>query len=158
MKQLLSCLLVTMFVFSPLTCLAEENVNSIEELTPPQWNDYVPEKYHYPKSYSRGRSISELVVGIVLTDLILTAPVGIPMVVHSSTKLKSLGYRERKQKFNEGLKEAEKIENIQERQEFYKQLLSDCKLSEKDKIKYAKKKAKKQEKENRTKEKEESSL
>ena len=36
MKQLLSCLLVTMFVFSPLTCLAEENVNSIEELTPPQ--------------------------------------------------------------------------------------------------------------------------
>ena len=150
MKQLLSTLLVVVFIFSPLVCMAEENITCIDELKPPQWNDYVPEKYYYPKSYSRGRSISELVVGIVLTDLIITAPIGIPMVVHSSTKLKSIGYRERKQKFNDGLKEADKIENLKERQEFYKQLLSDCRLSEKDKIKYAKKKLKKQAENNNT--------
>lgn len=111
---------------------------------PPVWEDYVPPKYQNPRrDFSRGNTIAELVTGIVLTDLVFTAPIGIPMIVHSSTKFKNISYAKKKDRFEEGLKYAENIEDPTERRVYYKQLLKECKMTEHDKEKLAKKKAKK---------------
>ena len=58
----------------------------------------VPEKYQNPRTFpNRGKNIAELSVGIVLTDLLITAPVGIPMIVHATTKMKNQSWYEKKQ-------------------------------------------------------------
>ena len=51
------------------------------------------------------------------------------MICHSVTKMKNQGWYERKIKFEAGLKQAETIENPQERQEFYNTLLKECKMT-----------------------------
>ena len=118
------------------------------KVEPPKWEDYVPEKYQNPREdFSRGGAIAEMAVGIELTALIITSPIGIPMICHGSTKFKHVSYRGRKAKFEAGLIEAEKIQDPVEKQEFYKNLLKRCKLKESQKIKLAKKRAKKAEKE-----------
>ncbi len=98
---------------------------------PPVWEEYVPYKYQNPRAFpKRGKHIAELSAGIFLTDLLITAPIGIPMICHATTKLKNQGWYERKQKFEKGLIEAEKISNPKEREEYYKKLLKECKLTE----------------------------
>lgn len=113
----------------------------------PRWEDYVPAKYQNPRDdFRRGSAIAEMVVGIVLTDLLITAPIGIPLICHSTTKLKNISYSEKKEFFEEGLKLAETIKDNEEKQKYYKKLLKKCRFSEAKKKKLAKKNAKAKEK------------
>ncbi len=146
-----------MFCFSsfilPVYAIEENNV------TAPKWEDYVPEKYQNPRSdFTRGSAIAEIAVGSELTALIITSPIGIPMLCHGVTKFKHVSYRDKKAKFEAGLKEAEKIENPADRQAYYEKLLKKCKFTEKQKQKLAKKRAKKAEKETKRIEKENKKL
>ena len=139
MKRNLSVfLIICMFSFvAPVFAEKEQTVE------PPKWEDYVPDKYYEPRyDFSRGGAVTELVFGIILTDLIFTAPFGIPMIIHSSTKLKNVSYAEKKIKFDEGLQEAKLISDPVEKQKYYKNLLRRCKLKESKKIKLERKRAK----------------
>ena len=140
--SVLICFITNLFAF------AVENVtqHNKETLSPPVWSEYVPEKYENPRQFTRGKSIAELSVGIFLTDLIITCPIGIPMIVHSTTKLKNQGYYEKKIKFEKGLQEAEKIKDPVEKQKYYEKLIKDCKLSESYRYKKLLKQQKKAEK------------
>ena len=53
------------------------------------------------------------------------------MICHSTTKLKNVGWAQRKAKFFDGLEEAEKITDDNERQLYYDKLLQNCKMTEK---------------------------
>ena len=142
-RNLVIVLLFSMLsFFSPIYAVETENVEA------PKWEDYVPEKYHNPRGdFRRGSAISELVVGIVLTDLILTAPIGIPMICHGASKFKHVSYNDRKEKFEMGLIEAKNITDPNDKKLYYKKLLKQCKLKESQKEKLAKKRAKKAKKE-----------
>lgn len=126
---------------------ADENVvdNSVvkeectEEVVAPKWEEYVPYKYQNPRNFGRGKSIAELSTGIFLTDLLITAPIGVPMIVHSTTKLKNKSYYDKKIKFEQGLAEAEKITNPEEKKLYYNRLLKDCKMTEEMRAKQLKK-------------------
>lgn len=124
-----NCFLVFCFAlnfFAPFAAAIENEMPK-----PPVWEEYVPYKYQNPRPFpKRGKHIAELSTGIFLTDLLITAPIGIPMICHATTKLKNQGWYERKQKFEKGLIEAEKISNPKEREEYYKKLLKECKLTE----------------------------
>lgn len=133
------CLLVLFMGYSlPAFALSEENsehlrdnrVQPEEPVNAPRWTDYVPKKYENPRTdFSRGSSIAELVAGIVLTDLIITCPIGIPMICHSTTKLKNISYANKKDRFFEGLEEAEKLP-ADEQKQYYEKLLKKCKMKE----------------------------
>ena len=165
MKKLLSALLLLSvagsnavfaadkYILSEPADNANKTVSEVKEtvqepqrtIDVPKWEDYVPEKYQNPRGeFSKGHSIAELSVGIVLTDLLITAPIGIPMMVHGTTKLKNISYSKKKVKFENGLKEAENITDLDQREKYYKNLLASCDMTEKRKQKLAKKRAKKQ--------------
>ena len=113
--------------------LRDMRVQPIEPTDAPKWIEYVPTKYQNPRTdFKRGNAIAELAAGIVLTDLLITAPVGIPMICHSTTKLKNIGWADKKNKYFEGLEEAKNIQNLDERQEHYDKLLKKCKMTEKN--------------------------
>lgn len=141
-KQIISLLIISTFVFSPI---AIADINTSNDVKAPVWEEYVPKKYQNPRQFpSKGKNIAELSVGIVLTDLLITAPVGIPMICHSTTKMKNQGWYEKKLVFESGLKEAETITNPKEKQEYYDNLLKKCKMTEKKHQKQLKKMQKKQ--------------
>lgn len=132
MKKILSIILLISFLQISNITFAKEVSNIKASSDVPQWEDYVPTKYQNPRPFpSKGKNIAELATGIVLTELLITAPVGVPMIVHSTTKMKNQGYYKKKQTFEKGLDEAEKILNPQERQEYYAKLLKDCKMTKK---------------------------
>lgn len=111
--------------------LRDMRVQPMEPTDAPKWVEYVPTKYHNPRTdFKKGTAIAELASGIVLTDLLLTAPIGIPMICHSTTKLKNIGWADKKNKYFEGLEEAKNIQNLDERQEYYDKLLKKCKMTE----------------------------
>ena len=145
MKKLVVSFLLMTFM-GTLTVFAIVTVDT-NDVQAPKWEDYVPEKYQNPRNFSRGKSIGELATGIALTDLIITSPIGIPMIVHSTTKLKNKGYYDKKLKFEQGLEEAAQISDPQERQLAYNKLLKDCKLTEEMHAKQMKKHAKKEKRE-----------
>lgn len=125
-------------------------VENVQYEQPPKWEDYVPEKYHYPRSdFTLGGSIAEFVIGIDLTLGVFTAPIGIPMVVHSSTKLKHIKYSKKKTKFEKGLAYGETIKDPTERKLYYKTLLEMCDLTEAKKQKIENKRKKRAEKQER---------
>lgn len=139
MKKIIATLIVIFYFTAPMVNAIEE-VNTVEA---PKWEEYVPKKYQNPRTdFSRGASIAELTVGIVLTDLLFTAPIGIPMICHATTKLKNIGYANKKVKFENGLQEAEKISNPDEKQLYYENLLKKCKFTEKKRQKQLKKMSK----------------
>ena len=149
MKKTLCCFISALFLLGNLSVFAADTIvkDAVKnEVEPPVWSDYVPKKYENPRDFTRGKSIAELSVGILLTDLLLTAPIGIPMIVHSTTKLKNKGYYDKKIKFEEGLAEAEKITDPVEKRKYYEKLIKDCKLDTNRKYKKDKKAAKKAEK------------
>lgn len=134
-----------------------QNTNSDTQLTQavkihddaPVWEEYVAPKYRNPRSdFSKGASISELAVGILLTELILTAPIGIPMTIHGTTKVKMVSYNNRKQIFDEEIAKAKLIEDDNQRALAYKTILKKCHLKESTRQHYAKKEAKEKKKEN----------
>ncbi len=143
MRRLLSIILATL-IFSinvPAFAMSVEEseaeglrdmrVQPAEPADAPKWIEYVPTKYHNPRTdFKRGTAIAELASGIVLTDLLLTAPIGIPMICHSTTKLKNIGWADKKNKYFEGLEEAKNIQSPNERQEYYDKLLKKCKMTE----------------------------
>jgi len=145
MKKFLA-LFLTGFILSNTVVMALEET-AAATVEPPKWEDYVPEKYQNPRPFKRGKSIGELSTGIVLTELLITAPIGVPMIVHSTTKLKNQGYYDKKIKFDAGLAEAEKITNPAEKQAYYDDLIVQCKFKEKIKQKNEKKRAKQAQKE-----------
>ena len=145
MKKLVVSFLLMAFMGTQ-TVFAIEPADT-NEVQAPKWEDYVPEKYQNPRDFSRGKSIGELVTGIALTELIITSPIGVPMIVHSTTKLKNKGYYDKKLKFDQGLEEAAQISDPQERQAAYNKLLKDCKMSEEMRAKQMKKQAKKEKRE-----------
>lgn len=140
MKKFVALTILSAFLLTPLTALGVE-----QAVEAPKWEDYVPEKYQNPRDdFRRGSAIAEMAVGILLTDLIITSPIGVPMLCHSVTKLKHISYLDRKEKFEEGLEFAETIKDTKEKQKYYKKLLKKCKFTESKKEKLAKKRAKKE--------------
>lgn len=120
--------------------LRDMRVQPMEPTDAPRWVEYVPTKYHNPRTdFKRGAAIGELATGIVLTDLLLTAPIGIPMICHSTTKLKNIGWADKKNKYFEGIEEAKNIQDSNERQAYYDKLLKKCKMTEKKHEKQLKK-------------------
>ncbi len=118
-------------LFCPIITFAEQKlvVENIDEnaVIAPVWEDYVPKKYQEPREFpNKGKNIAEMTVGVVLTDLIITSPIGIPMICHSATKMKNHTWYNRKIRFEQGLAQAEKIQNPIEKQQFYNNLLKDC--------------------------------
>lgn len=143
-KQIASLLIVSILAFSQ-AAIAENITNN--DVKAPVWEEYVPKKYQNPRQFpSRGKNIAELTVGIVLTDLLITAPVGIPMICHSTTKMKNQGWYEKKLIFENGLKEAETISNPEQKQLYYDKLLKQCKMTNKKHEKQMKKIQKEQKK------------
>ncbi len=144
--KVFNCFLVFCFVFNFLAPFAV----ALEEEMPkaPVWEEYVPFKYQNPRPFpTRGKHIAELSAGIFLTDLLITAPIGIPMICHAVTKLKNQGWYERKQKFEKGLIEAEKISDPKEKEAYYAKLLKECKLTEEKRQEQLKRMEKKQKRE-----------
>lgn len=140
MKKIITCLIIWAF-FSPLVCIAVEE--TLQDVEAPKWEDYVADKYINPRTdFSRKAAYWEMACGFFLTDLILTAPIGIPMIVHSATKVKNISYGEKKAKFEQGLKVAETIQDPILKKAYYKTLLKDCKLKESKKRRLANKRAK----------------
>lgn len=141
MRKIFALLLAINFMAMslPVFALSEEEsehlrdmrVQPSEPANAPRWTDYVPEKYENPRTdFKKGTAIAELTVGIILTDLLLTAPIGIPMICHSTTKLKNIGYTKKKAKYFEGLDEAKNIPTT-EQDEYYTNLLKKCKMKKK---------------------------
>ena len=125
-------------------------VENVQYEQPPKWEDYVPEKYHYPRSdFTLGGSIAELASGIVLTHTLFLAPVGIPMVIHGSTKFKHIAYTKKKRNFERGLTRAAMIKDPEQRKIYYRNLLERCDLTEAKKQKIEKKRKKRAEKQER---------
>ncbi len=149
MKKFLNLCICLTLCCSSLCAYATDTAK--KEVEKPVWNDYVPKKYENPRNFSRGKSIAELSAGIFLTDLLITAPIGIPMIVHSTTKLKNKGYYDKKIKFENGLLEAEKIADPTEKEMYYKKLINDCRLDTNRKYKKDLKKSKKAAKETKKK-------
>ena len=132
MKKQVSALLAGLILASAPMAMAITDTTSPSDVKAPVWEEYVPKKYQNPRSFpSKGKNIAELSVGIVLTDLLITAPVGIPMVCHATTKMKNQGWYEKKAIFENGLKEAENISDPAEKQAYYDNLLKKCKMTEK---------------------------
>jgi len=141
MRKMIILLFAVSLLFTQPAVLALET----EEAVPPKWEDYVPEKYQNPrKDFTRGSSIAEMSTGIALTALIITFPVGVPMICHGTTKFKHVSYRDKKEKFEKGLAYAETIESTAEKQAYYDKLPSKCGLKESKKNKILKKRAKEQ--------------
>lgn len=111
--------------------LRDMRIQPSEPANAPLWVDYVPEKYQNPRTdFKRGNAIAELVGGIILTDLLITSPIGIPMICHSTTKLKNISYAEKKEEFFYGLEEAKKMSE-EDQSIHYKHLLKRCKMKKK---------------------------
>ena len=108
--------------------LRDMRVQSSEPKNAPRWTDYVPAKYENPRTdFTRKSATKELIWGGVLTDLVITAPIGIPMLCHGTTKLRNANYAMKKEKFFNGLEEALKLPEA-ERAAFYKELPKKCGL------------------------------
>ena len=111
--------------------LRDARVQPSEPANAPKWTDYVPSKYENPRTdFTRKSATKELIWGGVLTDLIITAPVGIPMLCHGTTKLRNCNYSKKKEKFFKGLEEAKNIPEA-EQEAYYKELLKNCGLKKK---------------------------
>ena len=132
MKKLIILSVLMSLISMPVTAFGGE----VEELVYPDapvWGDYVPQKYENPRTdFKRGNAIAEMIAGVVLTDLLITAPIGVPMICHSATKLKNISYAKKKVKFENGLMEAESIIYPDEREEYYEQLINNLHLKKRN--------------------------
>lgn len=143
MKKLIIFILILQFCIIQTATFAIDNET---EPVPPKWEDWVPEKYQNPREdFTRKASIAEMSVGIVLTDLLITAPIGIPLICHGTTKFKHVSYRDKKERFEDGLAYAQTIKSPQERQTFYNKLPKKCGLKVKTHKKIMKQKEKEKE-------------
>ena len=132
MKKVISLVCLFCFLLIPSVEAIDKSSKAEQSslIVEPKWEDYVPKKYLEPRDdFRRGSCIAELVSGIVLTDLVFTSPIGIPMIYHATTKLKNLSYAEKKEKFFDGLEIASSISDPQEKSRYYKSLLKSCKFS-----------------------------
>ena len=124
------------FVLTPIMAFAEE-AEDIKYPDPPVWEEYVPHKYENPRTdFKRGNAIAELTAGVILTDLLITAPIGVPMICHSATKLKNISYSKKKVIFDQGLTKAQSIVSPEERGKYYDEMLKKIKFTEKRRQKY----------------------
>lgn len=149
MKKFIALLLLMTFVGVNSQVLAVSSTADTE-VKAPVWEEYVPEKYQNPRSFpNKGKNIAELTVGIVLTDLLITAPIGIPMICHSTTKMKNQSWFLKRQKFEAGLEQASTISDPAEKQAYYTKLKKECGLTEERHQKQLKKIAKQKKKANK---------
>lgn len=143
MKKKMACLLALILLSMNLPAFSmsdeeakmmgvvDSRVQPDEPADAPKWVEYVPAKYQNPRTdFNKGKAIGELSAGIVLTDLIITSPIGIPMITHATTKLKNIGWADKKVKFFNGLEQAKNISDAEERAKYYKQLREECKMTD----------------------------
>ena len=141
MKKVLAIVLAINFMILCLPVFAlhdnqneqprDTRIQPAEPQNAPLWTDYVPSKYENPRTdFTKRSAVKEIIWGAVLTDLIVTSPIGIPMLCHGTTKLKNVSYAQKKEKFFDGLEEAKNIP-VAQQAEFYKNLLKECKLNKK---------------------------
>ena len=141
MKKKIAFILVICFMFwcVPVFALSEADSEQLRDMrvqpsepqNAPLWTDYVPSKYENPRTdFNRRSATRELIWGVVLTDLLITAPVGVPMICHGTTKLKNVSYSKKKEKFFNGLEEAKNIP-VAEQEKYYTELLKKCGLKKK---------------------------
>ena len=162
MKRYIACLLalMTLSVSTPAFSmsvkeseeagLVDMRVQPDEPADAPKWIEYVPAKYQNPRTdFKKGAAIGELTAGIVLTDLIITSPIGVPMVCHATTKLKNIGWADKKEKFFKGLEEAKNITDDNERAAYYKDLRYKCKMTDRKHAKQLRRMAKAKAKESK---------
>ncbi len=156
MKKLLALLLsIGMFSINSgalaIDAINEEQLVPQQEETPqivvhndaPVWAEYVAPKYRNPRGdFKKGSAITELVFGIVLTDLIITAPIGIPLLAHGTTRVKMVSYNNRKNIFDEEIAKAKLIQDDKERAAAYQKILKQCHLKESTRQHYIRKEAK----------------
>lgn len=131
MKKIITFTALFAFIFAQTSAFALQStdVSNTENMVIPKWEDYVPKKYQNPRTdFTKKSGTTELIWGIVLTDLLVTAPIGIPMICHGTTKCHHVSYLEKKEKFENGLAYAETIKSPQERQEYYNKLIKECGL------------------------------
>lgn len=108
----------------------------------PKWEEYVAPKYRNPRTdFTKGGAITETALGGILTSLIITAPIGIPMVVHGTTRIKMVSYANRKNIFDNEIAKARLIQDDSLRAETYGKILKKCHLKESTRQHYAKKEA-----------------
>ena len=111
--------------------MRDTRVQPSEPANAPLWTDYVPAKYENPRTdFTRKAGTTEIIWGAVLTDLIITAPIGIPMLCHGTTKLKNASYARKKTMFFDGLEKAKTIP-VAEQKAYYNELLKKCGLKKK---------------------------
>lgn len=131
MKKFLVIIFILSVFFNYSAVFAVEQSDNTE-IEVPKWEDYVPKKYQNPRDFPyKGRNIAELSVGITCTLFLFTIPIGVPMIVHATTKMKNSGWYRRKMIFEDGLIEAEKISDLKERQRYYDRLLFKCGMQKK---------------------------
>lgn len=141
MKKSLAIVLVSCFAFLnvPAFALSEAESEHLRDMrvqpkepaNAPLWTDYVPAKYENPRTdFTRKSAVKELIWGGVLTDLIITAPIGIPMLCHGTTKLRNANYARKKTEFFDGLENAKNIPAA-EQEKYYQELLKKCNLKKK---------------------------
>ena len=136
-KKIALLLLFSMTIFStPAFAKNAEEADGprdmrVQAATPenaPRWTDYVPEKYQNPRTdFDKKSATKEIIWGGVLTDLIVAAPVGIPMICHGTTKLRNFNYAQKKTMFFNGLEEAATMSE-EEQLAYYPKLIKQCKL------------------------------
>lgn len=106
----------------------DTRVQAEQPANAPRWTDYVPEKYQNPRTdYVRRDATKQLIWGVVLTDLIIAAPFGIPMICKGTTKLKNISYAKKKDMFFAGLDKAAQMTE-EEQVQYYPQLIKQCKM------------------------------
>ena len=111
--------------------LRDMRIQPSEPKDAPRWTDYVPAKYENPRTdFTKRSATKELIWGGVLTDLVITAPIGIPMLCHGTTKLRNANYAQKKIKFFNGLEEAKNLPAA-ERAKYYQELPKKCGLKKK---------------------------
>lgn len=140
MKKIILSIITLSFLTSNLSALAlneitTENTKETSEQSKfiandaPQWEDYVPAKYlNKQPTCTRGGAIAELSTGILLTDLLITAPIGIPLIVHGKKRLNIVNYSDKKPKFEQDIAEARLIQNDEQRKAQYEAIIKKYKL------------------------------
>jgi len=136
MKKKIALLLLVSMAFFTTPAFAKScddgardmRVQAEQPANAPRWTDYVPEKYQNPRTdYVKSDATKQLIWGGVLTDLIITAPFGIPMMCKGTTKLKNISYAKKKDMFFAGLEKAAQMTE-EEQVQYYPQLIKQCKM------------------------------
>ena len=139
-KNLILLLAISIFSLNNVVFATEALTSDVVHDDAPKWEEYVAPKYRNPHATcEKDPAVKQLVWGVVLTELIITCPIGIPMTISGTKKVKMLSYENRKKIFDEEISKAQLIQDDAQRKAEYKRILSKCHLKESTRRHYAKK-------------------